>query len=456
MHPIQARLLGWSLLVGLGLAGFSATVRASTNHWTVLHERDAAASEVRLRWVVRSGSLADPAGREGTSHFTARALLRGTTTRPRPDLDRAFRSISATVAVVPGRESTELNFRVPAARFDALLHLLRDVFSNPEFDPIEMDELRSELLNEDATLRGDAQRFATRVGLQQLFAGTSAANPPEGLEPALSRISSRDVREFFRLHFVRSNVVLALMTPFDSADVQSRVDRLLRGLPDGASVRHQMPSPIFRGVEAVVIPDSNAFGVHFQVLLPGVAAVDGDLPGLELANQAFGVGPDSRLALSAPQLNGWLTWASSGFQQLMPLPAGPGVFSIIGNATSEYVSDVIPTTLHLYRDFVSWGVSDFEFEQSRRELLDGMVAAWGSAQRRLALRLGAQLSNGIPRSPSSWQQEIAHWDARRVSSRLKARMMLDAVVIVAVGDPATLVPLLQSIPEVGSVRVVAR
>lgn len=438
-------------------AAFAWTSSAwAAKSWTVIHEQDPSASEIHLHWVVRSGSLRDGLDKPGLAHFTARALLRGTTTRPYADLDQALRAISATISVETQHEFTRFRCRFPANRLDAFLHLLRDVFSNPEFDPMEMDRLRVELLAESRSAVQDARRLIARVAMRELYSGTPAQAAPEGESSSLARISATDVRQFHRDHYGVSNFALAVTAPQNEAVVRSKISQILSSIPEVVSKPGVLPTPTSSGVSGVVIADPASVDVPFQVLLPGVASSDSERIGLELANRAFGVGPDSRLAQFAPNLNGWLTWASSGFNQVVGVSQGVGPYSITGTATPEYASDVLPATIDLFQWFVNDGLTEPEFRKARDETLAAVPAAQDSPRKKVEQRLNAALSGRAWLDIPGWQSELGRWSAKSVSSSMKTRMSFDPIVIVILGDPAQLVPVMESVPGMRSVRVIQR
>ncbi len=424
--------------------------------WTLIHEQDPSATEIQLHWVVRSGSLRDGLDKPGLAHFTARALLRGTTTRPYADLTQALRAIPATITVEMQHEFTRFSCRFPSNRLDAFLHLMRDVFSNPEFDPMEMDRLRIELLAESRSAVQDARRLISRVAMRELYSGTAAQSAPEGEASSLARISATDVRQFHRQHYGVSNFVLAIAAPQSEATVRSKISQILSSVPEVVSNPVALPPHTSSGISGIIIADPSAVDVPFQVLLPGVASSDSERIGLELANRAFGVGPDSRLAQFAPNLNGWLTWASSGFNQVIGISKGVGPYSITGTATREYASDVLPATVDLFKWFIDDGVTEPEFRKARDETLAAVPVAQDSPRKKLEQRLEAALSEKTWLDLPGWQSELGRWSAKSVSSTMKSRMSFDPIVVVILGDPASLVPVLEAVPGMQSIRVIQR
>ena len=445
------------LSAGLLVLGMSASQsQAAVSGWTILHEQSPGAQQVQLQWVVRSGSLEDGPLTSGLARFTARALLRGTTTRPYSDLSQALQTISATVRVEITQEFTRFICSVPANRLDSFLHLMRDIFSNPEFDPFEIESLRRDLLSELQGRQSDASSRLKQAGFSEFYSGTSAQNPPEGTADGLNRITGLDIRKFFKRHYGISNYVLALATPFPDGDLRFKLSLALRGVPDVAAKVQVLPPPTAQGLSAVVISDLSATDVPFLVVVPGVAAQDSDRPGLELTNLIFGIGPNSRLARFSSSLNGWLSEATSDFRAMTAVSLGAGAFSIQGRSQRAHLSDTVPAVFSLFQQFLQEGVSEAELISSREDYLSSLTTSLDSPEKRMAFRLDALLSGSALADLPSWQAELGKWDHSSASLSLKSRLSVNPAVVVIQGDPSQIVPVLQSIPGMGSIRIVDR
>src|ERR1700722_10722953 len=101
--------------------------------WTIVTEQDTGAAITHLQFVIRSGSLSDPADKPGLAYFTARALLRGTTTRPYQELNHSIETLGAAISVDVDPTQIAYNAAVLTKNLDAFLDLMRDVFTQPAF-----------------------------------------------------------------------------------------------------------------------------------------------------------------------------------------------------------------------------------------------------------------------------------------------------------------------------------
>src|SRR5271156_4184660 len=128
-------LLG-GLLMMMATAAHASPTSDNTG-WTFVTEQDPSAALSHIRVVVRSGSVSDPAGFPGLAHFTARALLRGTQTRPFQELNNSIETLGGSISVSVDQTQTVFNATVLTQNLDSFLDLVRDVMTNPAFDVAE-------------------------------------------------------------------------------------------------------------------------------------------------------------------------------------------------------------------------------------------------------------------------------------------------------------------------------
>ena len=184
----------------------------------IVTDRDPARSSVLIRWELHTGSALDPENRKGLANFTARALWWGTRSRPLADLTRTLTELGASQAVTI--EGTQVTFlvEVPGEFFESLLHVLRDVLTQPRFDPGDMDSLRRLLRRE---IREDGGQ-----------------NSSLGTDDGVRRILPTELRTYFREHYHTRNMRVMVTAPWDEESVRDSIERNFDSLPEGP-----IPSP---------------------------------------------------------------------------------------------------------------------------------------------------------------------------------------------------------------------
>ena len=152
-----------------------------------------------LVWVTvaaRTGSAADPKGKEGLATFAAELARRGAGGRPRAALDDALDGLGATLAVDVDQDSVRLAGQVLVRHLDAFLDLLADVVLRPDFPADELERTRKELVAQLEEARNDDQALCARFFERRLYGdhpyGRPARrdrqepgpHPPRGRRPA--------------------------------------------------------------------------------------------------------------------------------------------------------------------------------------------------------------------------------------------------------------------------------
>jgi predicted Zn-dependent peptidase len=165
-----------------------------------------------VRWEVLSGAGQDPRDQQGLAHFTARSLWVGTRSRPRADLEQALQVLGARIQVQIEQGKAVLFSEVPAGFFEPFLFILRDVLTQPEFDPTEMARLK-------ALIRSEIREN----GAQNAWLGTEAG---------IRAISPADLRACFRQSYFARNMRVEVVTPWDPGTVVDSIHRNFDTIPE--------------------------------------------------------------------------------------------------------------------------------------------------------------------------------------------------------------------------------
>jgi zinc protease len=132
------------------------------------------------------------------------------------------------------REQTTLTGRSHRDTLDAYVPLFTDAYLRPAFTEADFERLKSDAINYLANeLRyASDEELAKAVLYQSAFAGSRYAHPSEGTVAGLEAITLDDVRTFYRTHYTRDNVLIALGGGFDDA-LAERLETTISALPPG-------------------------------------------------------------------------------------------------------------------------------------------------------------------------------------------------------------------------------
>ncbi len=247
---------------------------------------------VTLRIGFRTGSVDDPAGKNGLNALTALTMGRGgTESMTYEAITEALYPWSASIRAQFDKEMTVIVGEVHRDHLDPFFDIVRDLVVAPRFDAADFERNRDFLTNTVvSTLRGSNDEELGKEALNALlYAGHPYAAPAVGTEHGLAALTLDDVRAFHRGHYTRARVLAGIAGGYP-AGFAERVEReLLDRLPAGGAEPAALPTPrALDGVELLLV-DKDAIATAISIGFPiDATRADDDFYALLVANSYFG------------------------------------------------------------------------------------------------------------------------------------------------------------------------
>jgi len=245
--------------------------------------------------MVRTGKLFDPPDKIGLAEITAQVMITGgTTRRPGEDVGARFRNLGAEVAGNTTENATSIYFSALQANSDAVLEILKDVLTAPEFQQDRLDLVKAQLRNAIAHRNDDPATVLRREFTATVF----GRDTPYGAQieyTNLDRINRGDLENFHRRYFFPKNTTLAIEGDFDAARMKTRIEALF-----GDWQSDQPPAPEFPKASTAGAPGKylavkkDANQAFLAVGRLGGDYLDKDYAALQVASAVLG-GPRGRL-----------------------------------------------------------------------------------------------------------------------------------------------------------------
>jgi zinc protease len=211
---------------------------------------------ISLRIWFKVGSQDDPAGKEGLATLTAEMLAQGSTQQHRYEeiLDRLF-PLAANYSALVSTEMTVIHGRVHKDNRTEFYPLFIQSMLAPAFHQEDLDRLKSNALSflENTLRYASDEDLAKALLYDTLFAGTPYGHPTLGLIQSMRSITLDDIRNSYRRHYTRDNVVLGVGGGFDK-QLLLRLRTDLAALPSGcpAIVPPSRPKPL-KGIHVTIV-----------------------------------------------------------------------------------------------------------------------------------------------------------------------------------------------------------
>ena len=247
---------------------------------------------VTLRIGFRTGSVDDPAGRNGLNALTALTMGRGGTgAMTFAAITEALYPWSASIRAQFDKEMTVLVGEVHRDHLEPFFAIVRELVVAPRFDPADFARNRDFLTNSlVSSLRGGNDEELGKETLNALlYAGHPYEAPVMGTEEGLAAITVDDVRAFHRTHYTRDRALVGIAGGYPDGFAE-RVEReLLDHLPGRGAERASLPAPRpLEGVELLLV-DKDAIATAISIGFPiEVTRSDDDFYALMVANSYFG------------------------------------------------------------------------------------------------------------------------------------------------------------------------
>lgn len=247
---------------------------------------------VTIRIAFRTGSVDDPAGKNGLNALTALMIGRGgTQTMSYEELTTALYPWAASIDAQADKEVTTLVGLVHQDHVEPFYAILRDLVLSPRFDPSDFERNKEFLINSVvSTLRGNDDEELGKEALNaMLYEGHPYAAPTIGTERGLEAITLEDVRRFHGQRYTRDTFQVGVAGGYPPGFL-SRVERdLAEGLD--ASTLEPAVLPLPRSLDGleVLLVEKDAIATAISIGFPiEVTRADDDFYALLIANSYFG------------------------------------------------------------------------------------------------------------------------------------------------------------------------
>jgi zinc protease len=226
---------------------------------------------VSFRIWFRSGSICDPPGKEGLAAITAAMIAEGATRSNSYEqiLDKLF-PLAADYSDSTTAEMTVISGRVHHDNLARFYPLLIEAVEQPAFKQEDLDRIKSQTLNYlQNTLRYSSdEELGKAVLYNTIFAGTPYGHLTAGTVGSVQGITLEDVKDFYRKHYTRENVVAGVGGGYRSA-VLRELNNDLGKLPSGspAAISRPAPAPIRGRLVTIVEKDcaATAISIGFPI-----------------------------------------------------------------------------------------------------------------------------------------------------------------------------------------------
>lgn len=323
---------------------------------------------VSISALVRTGSMYDPVGKEGTAELTAYVMRTGGTMQlGSADIDQRLDFLASSPSISMSLDSASVKFSFLKSDLDDCLDLLSQMLIQPAF---EQEKLQLALSLENEQLRrivDDPQKLAFREFNRLLY-----PDDPRGrymTSSSLKQITRDDLIAFHKEYFYPSNIMLAV-----SGDIskEEAVNKIRQYFGNWKNTRRPMdiappPRQPGRGVFFIrkQLPQSTVVSGEFTI-----SKNDPDFYAFFVLDFIIGSGGFPSRIFNAVRNNEGLAYSAGSFYRARTNYGIFGTYAFTKTSSTVQAHDLINSILH---DVASGSVSQSELDWAKKSILNGFI-----------------------------------------------------------------------------------
>ena len=161
------------------------------------------------------GSFDEPVGKTGLAHFVEHMLFKGTDRFPKGQIDRLAFVAAGQSNAETGEDTTHYWFAFPSDRWELALAVESDRMRGASFDPREVEAERQVIAEERARDHESPFSRLDQAHLTTSYVRHPYRNPILGWPDDLERITTADLKSFYREHYRPDGAVLVIVGDVD-------------------------------------------------------------------------------------------------------------------------------------------------------------------------------------------------------------------------------------------------
>jgi predicted Zn-dependent peptidase len=408
---------------------------------------------VQVNLIIRAGSAADPAGKQGLASLTAAMLDEGAASRTTLEIADAVDFLGANLDTSSSFDASSVRLNVPVSRLVEGLAIMADVALRPTFPDEELERLRQQRLTALLQARDEPTAIVSAAFARMVFGashryGTGAAGTPRSIRA----LTAGDLREFHQACYRPDLAALAVVGDIAPDAVVKQLEALFGSWKSSPKASTARPVETARPLErrdVYLLDKPGAAQSQIRIGSVGAARSTADYFAISVLNTILGGSFTSRLNQNLRERNGYAYGAGSAFD----MRASPGPFLAAAGVQTDKTMEALQEFFNEFRGILQPIPAD-ELEKAKNVLALGFPGAFETTGG-TASALSELIIYNLP--DEHWSGYIARVrqvtadEVRRVAERY---IQPTRFAVVVVGDLKQIEAKIKSL-NLGSVRIVA-
>lgn len=401
-----------------------------TNGMTLLLMEQQEVPIVSFQFLLRTGTVVDPPGKEGLSALTIGMLRKGTKTRSADQISSQLDFIGGLVNESASYDYCSLSAEFLKKDLTEGMDLLADILLNPVFPKEEFEKLSRQRIDEIKAAKDAASNVLDYYYASYVFGKHPYGRSVDGDEKSLASLVSEDALGHYQNFYKPGNVILAVVGDFKIAEMESLLRRHFEAWVNQPVPSPELPEPAqIQGNKLLLVNKPDSTQTFYRIGNIGSWRTNPDRVFIRVVNTLFG-GRYTSMLNSELRINSGLTYGCDSWFENRKVR---GPFSIESFTSNETTVKAMDLTLDVLRRLHEKGITQ-EALSSARNYIKGQFPLTMETTNQLAYVIAEWELYGMDSSEITNLYQLINAmtlaDANRV---IREYFPLDNLVFVLIG-----------------------
>lgn len=329
---------------------------------------------VHINGLIKTGSVNDPPGKEGTAELTAYVMRTGGTEKySSGQVDDQLDGMAATIALSVSKESVQVTCSALSEDIEKGIELLSQMMIRPVFEQGQVDLARQLKEEEVRRIKDNPQKLAFREFLRLVYDGNDRGRFVS--QNSLKKISRQDLIDFHRTFFHPRNILFAVSGDISEERAKDLIQRYFGGWVSNEKPTQFQPPP--------KTPREGVFIVHKDIPQSTIVAgqlapskKDGDYHAFTVLDFIVGSGGFPSKIQSLVRNDEGLAYSAGSFYQANASVGVFGAYAFTKTSSTLRVLDLMNSVT----DNIGKTITEKDLAWAKKSINNGFIFSFTTPQ----------------------------------------------------------------------------
>lgn len=398
---------------------------------------------VAIQMRIEAGQRNESLEKLGLASLTAAMMNEATLKSSNEEISNELQLLGSSVQFAAGNQATTLTIRSFGKNLDRTLAIAAERLLQPKFDPEDFGRVKAQMLEGIRQAKKQANVIADVAYQMVIYGGeNSFSYLNAGTEETVANLTLDDVREFYATHYAPQIASVIAVSDYPQAELMDKLSIFEEWTGEAMPAPPLEAFPELDGTKIYLVDKPDAAQSEIRI---GRRSMTYDSTGeyyrATLMNFALGGAFNSRINLNLREDKGYSYGARAGFSGNKEY----GSYTASAGVRSDATADSIVQFENEIRAYAESGITEPELSFTRKSIGQRDARLYETPGQKLGF-LAQILVYDLDESFVDEQNEIlASIGKEELDALAKKHLTMDDMIIVVVGDKATILPDLEGL-----------